>query len=85
MAQTSKIAVSLSSTLLERVERARHETGETRSAFVRRAVELALLADKEKALRARYLEGYRKHPETTKEVRAAEASAARLLAEEPWE
>jgi hypothetical protein len=33
----------------------------------------------------RYVEGYARTPETGDEIAAAEAAAAQLLAEEPWE
>ena len=85
MPQTSKVAISLTANLMEEMERARRETGETRSAFVRRAVEIALRINKNENLGAKYQEGYRRQPETEEEVFAAEASAADLLSQEPWE
>ncbi len=33
----------------------------------------------------RYVDGYSRAPETAEEIAAAEAAAAHLLAEEPWE
>jgi metal-responsive CopG/Arc/MetJ family transcriptional regulator len=85
MSAIRKIAISLPSELVSDLERIRKQTGETRSAFIRRALELAMAERKQRVQIARYLEGYRKHPETAKEIKAAEAAATALLAEEPWE
>ncbi len=83
MARSSKLAISLPRTLLAAVEKLRRETGESRSAFFQRAAR-HLLQDRERKARIdRYLEGYRKRPESHAEVSAAEAAATRLLAEEP--
>ena len=82
---TTKIAISLPNELLRKVERLRKQTGESRSAVFRRAVELVFDEQQRAARVAAYVEGYRKHPETADEVEAAEAAAMELLAEEPWE
>ena len=85
MERTDKIAVSLPSSLLEMVDDERERTGETRSAFVRRAIRL-LFARMQHAQKVReYQAGYGRHPETEDEIRAAERAAAALLSEEPWE
>jgi metal-responsive CopG/Arc/MetJ family transcriptional regulator len=85
MSVSKKIAISLPEEVLSAMEKVRRRTGESRSAFIRRALEQALAERKERAQISRYLEGYRRHPETRKEVKAAEAAATALLAEEPWE
>ena len=84
MPKAEKIAISLPGELIRRVERIRKSTGETRSAFIRRAIELALEEREQRALIARYQEGYKKHPETAAEIAAAEAAAVELLSGEPW-
>ena len=85
MAKTEKIAFSLPGKLLERLEKTRKAAGESRSAFVRRAIEQALAARAQQGRISRYREGYRRRPETADEIAAAEAAAGELLAEEPWE
>ena len=85
MANTKKIAISLPGELVQTVERLRKHTGKTRSAFIKRTIELALKKRAQKALIARYLEGYRKQPETVSEIAAAEVAATHLFAGEPWE
>lgn len=84
MAETERIAISLSKALLREIEELRRETRETRSGIIRRAVE-RMLEEREKAQGlAAYVEGYRRQPETQDEVDAAEAAATELLAREPW-
>ena len=85
MSVSKKIAISLPEGVLSAMEKVCRQTGESRSAFIRRALEQAMAERKERSQIARYLEGYRRHPETRKEVAAAAAAAAALLAEEPWE
>jgi metal-responsive CopG/Arc/MetJ family transcriptional regulator len=85
MPATERIAISLPKALLESVERLRSETGESRSAFVQRAL-LGVIAPPNRTDDVRrYVEGYARAPETPDEIAAAEAAAAQLLAEEPWE
>ena len=82
---TEKIAISLPSQMVKRMEKERKRTGETRSALVRRAIAL-LFAEKEREQRNRaYMAGYRAMPETEQEIRAAEAAAADPLTWDPWE
>ncbi len=85
MTETKKVAISLPQELMRKIERIRKATGESRSAFISRAIRQALKDREQEFLVARYVEGYRKFPETKEEIELAEASAARLLAEEPWE
>ncbi len=85
MSRTDRIAISLPKQVLDAVERVRHQTGETRSGLIQRAIR-QMLEGAAKSTRVRqYVEGYARDPEGAAEVRAAEASAARLLAQEPWE
>jgi len=85
MSRTAKVAVSLDAKLLERVERVRERTGESRSALVSRALR-QLTGDEEHARRVReYVHAYRDTPETPAEVAAARASARRSLSALPWD
>ena len=84
-ASTAKIAVSLDAELLQRIERVRAESGESRSAIVSRALR-RLTREEEHAQRVReYVQAYRDKPEKAAEIRAARASAKRALAALPWD
>ncbi len=85
MAPSDKIAVSLPAGLVRQIERERRSTGETRSAFVQRAIRLVFSEQDRKKRAAEYIEGYRNQPETEDEIAAAGAAGAKLLAQEPWE
>ena len=85
MAPSDKIAVSLPAGLVRQIERERKRTGETRSAFVQRAIRLVFSEQDRRKRVAEYIEGYRNQPETEDEIAAAEAAGAKLLAQEPWE
>ncbi|MBI2923567.1 MAG: ribbon-helix-helix protein, CopG family [Planctomycetes bacterium] len=80
-----RVALSLPAALLRRVEALRRITGLTRSGLIREALEGYLRAARRRRRVATYLEGYARRPETRAEIAAARASAARLLASEPWE
>lgn len=83
MSQSAKIAISLPKDLMYRIEQLRTETGETRSAFIRRMLELAF-QQRETAHKIRaYIEGYQKNPESDEEIAEAEANAL-ILTQEPW-
>ncbi len=81
---TEKIAISLPPELLDEIERERKATAETRSAFIRRAVEARIRALRLKEEEERYVAGYRAQPESDEELAWAELGA-RELAREPWE
>ena len=80
-----KVAVSLPRSLYQEIERRRRETGLSRSAIVRKALEESIARRHRAALVERYVEGYRKMPETAAEVEAAQNAAADVLAQVPWE
>ena len=84
MARMKKIAISIPGDLVRQVEILRRQTGETRSGFISAAIALALRERERGKLVARYLEGYRRQPESKAEIAAA-AAGSRILAGEPWE
>lgn len=80
-----KIAVSVPADLLEEAERERKIAGESRSAFVQKAIRTVLeRRGKAKALN-RYIEGYRCIPESAEEIEAARRTSEIVFVEEPWE
>jgi hypothetical protein len=85
MPKVAKFACSIDADLLARVESARRRTGESRSAFISRALRL-LTAETARAMAvARYVEAYRERPESAADVGAARQSALRALSQLPWE
>ncbi len=83
MPQTEKVAISLPVDLMRKMERIRKKTGENRSSFIRRSLERFFdEIDKKKKIQA-YVKGYKDHPETTEEIKEAEA-AAEFITQEPW-
>jgi hypothetical protein len=80
-----KIAISLPRDLLLAIEKARKEKGLSRSAMIRLALEESLARQRRAELVERYVESYRRRPESKAEIEAARSAAAELLAEEPWE
>jgi metal-responsive CopG/Arc/MetJ family transcriptional regulator len=81
----AKVAFSIDADLLTRVESVRKRTGESRSAFVSRALRM-LTAESARALAvARYVEAYRERPESSGVVGAARRSARRALSRLAWE
>jgi len=84
MNRTVKVAISLPSDLLARVDLVRRRRGESRSRYFRDAA-AAYLAEGGDTLVEEYRRGYERDPETPEEVTAAMASAVELLSSEPWE
>ena len=82
--RVGKIAISLPHVLLQKIERVRKASGLSRSAIIRRAIEDSFDREQHAALVARYVEAYRRSPETAREVAAAESAAAEALGQEPW-
>jgi len=68
---TEKIAMSLDEQLLEEIERVRGRTGESRSALIRRALDMLLETERRRQRISEYVEGYRRRPEPEKMVAAA--------------
>ena len=82
MAKTTKIAISLPKDMLADVEQERKKTGENRSQFFCRAVEMLFKQRQEKTLNEQYMQGYRQMPETDAEIDAARLAANIILVEE---
>jgi len=80
----TKVAVSIPADLYRAVERARRRHGKTRSAVMQDALRDWLRHEAELALVREYEAGYRRRPETRREVKAAQAAAVRLLGSEEW-
>ena len=84
MQKITKIAISLSEDMLDEVEREVKESGESRSQFFRRAVDLLLRRKKEQMMSEKYIRAYQQIPETIEESEAAYKAASAIIAEEPW-
>jgi hypothetical protein len=85
MPKRRKIAVTVSPDALAAAERLRQKTGESRSAVFERALR-GLVALHDRAARSRrYVQAYRRHPETRREVTAALRAAVLLLGAEAWD
>lgn len=80
----TKVAVSMPHELYRAVEQARKKNGKSRSAFVQEALRLWLKRQQEAEWSRQYVEGYRKKPETRREIEEAEALAIPAFATEEW-
>ena len=86
MAQrAAKIAFTLDSSLLAKVERLRARSGESRSALISRALQLLTAQEEQHERVARYLVALREHPETTQEIESARRSARASVASLAWD
>jgi hypothetical protein len=85
MSKSAKIAFSLDPRLLDRVERVRARTGESRSALIARALVAVTEEEARGVAVQRYVEAYRQHPEMPEDVAPARASARRTLRRLPWD
>lgn len=83
-APATKVAVSIPGPLYRAVERVRKASGKTRSAVVQDALRHWLDSQAQTALVREYEAGYRRRPESRREIKAAEAAAIRLLSTEDW-
>jgi metal-responsive CopG/Arc/MetJ family transcriptional regulator len=85
MASAVKIAISLPSDVLHAAENERRARGQTRSEFIRHAIEAYLREAREREAVARYVQAYRDQPETEEETAAFDALAIEAFGSEPWE
>ena len=82
MQTTVKVAISLPKDQFRLAEKQRHLLHVSRSAMVRNALSQWLKAiEEDKAVR-RYLEGYQRHPESTRGWRAIERMQVEAIAKE---
>jgi metal-responsive CopG/Arc/MetJ family transcriptional regulator len=80
----NKVAVSIPTGLYRAVERVRKASGRSRSAVIQDALRHWLESQAQAGLVREHEAGYRRKPESIREVRAAEAAAVRLLATADW-
>jgi metal-responsive CopG/Arc/MetJ family transcriptional regulator len=81
----AKVAVTIPLDLFRQVEAARKRRAETRSAVVQEALRHWLRAEKHAVLAREYEAGYRRRPETRREIDEALATAVGLLDDdEEW-
>ena len=83
-AKTAKIAISLPRVTFEEVERLRHELGLARSAAVLEALRLWLRGKEEQELEERYVKGYRRKPESAREVEPLFRAGLSSFTPERW-
>ncbi len=77
--------MSISAAALAAAERLRKQTGESRSAVFERALQGLVAAEHQAEQRQRYVDGYRRLPESRGEVEAALASALTALGARHWD
>lgn len=85
MQNAVKVAISLTPTIFESVEKERQKRGESRSEFFRQAVEAFLRDLQQRKAVQRYVQGYLEQPEQAAEVDAIGAASYAALAGEPWD
>ncbi len=85
MPKTAKISISLPDDVLDRAEKERNASGESRSEFFRRALETLFREKERRAKVQRYVEGYVAEPESEYEVGSAEAAASEALRDQDWD
>lgn len=85
MPKSYKIAISLPKDLLTEIERQCAARGESRSQFLRMAVEEFLRRERQKEMEEQYIQGYLKYPETPEEVEGIYKASLAALAQEPWD
>lgn len=84
MGQMHKLSITLPGEVVDSVEELRRESKETRSAVILRVLRAFFRRRVEEARIREYVQGYRRHPESVAEVKAAEARAAESLGQEDW-
>src|SRR5262245_7926972 len=82
---TAKVAISLERSLFLRAERLRASTGESRSALLGRALRQVLHSEAHDRDVERYVEAYKRSPETAGDQSRARRIARRSMASLPWD
>jgi metal-responsive CopG/Arc/MetJ family transcriptional regulator len=85
MRKRGKVAITVSADVLAEAERERKRTGESRSAVFERALMMYFADQRAVEAARRYVDGYRRAPETAAEIRVVTAAAMSALAAEPWD
>lgn len=85
MRKSAKVAISLPEDILEAIEKERRARGESRSQFLRRAAESLLQQEQAHKDIERYVQSYRRMPESEEEIAAADQLGKAALGREPWE
>jgi metal-responsive CopG/Arc/MetJ family transcriptional regulator len=80
-----QVNIRLDDELAEQVDKLAAEEGMTRAAIVRTALLQELVRRRERQIAEQYRKAYTEFPQTDEELRRAEMSARRAIAEEPWE
>lgn len=83
--KTVKVAISLPLKEYRQVEKARKQLRISRSAVISEALKHWIAAGQKQERIRLYLEGYRRSPETVREVKLFELLAAEVLVAEEWE
>ena len=84
MIKTTKIAISLSKEDFNKIELIRKNLEIDRSAIIKKAIRFWLKNWQNQDLIKRYEDGYRKKPESVKEIIAMEKISAQSFEEENW-
>ena len=84
MIKSTKIAISLPEDILKTIEKERKARGESRSEFVRHAIEKYLKQERESKEVESYVRGYTTVPESAEEVEAIHQAGVNILVEESW-
>lgn len=82
--ETSAVTVTIPRDLYRQVERVRRRKGKTRGAVIHDALSHWLAQQDEAKLVREYKAGYRRRPESRREISAAKAAAVQLLATMEW-
>jgi metal-responsive CopG/Arc/MetJ family transcriptional regulator len=80
-----KVAVSLPEAQFQAVEKVRKKLGRSRSSLIAEALGAWLEAQKKKEKIRRYIAGYKRHPETSKEIKEAASISEEALSKEEWD
>jgi metal-responsive CopG/Arc/MetJ family transcriptional regulator len=85
MGRARKIAITVESSLLDRAERLRRTTDESRSAVFARALRALLKEEDRRRNVAEYVLGYKRLPETRANVKDLDAVSVEGLSDLPWD
>jgi len=85
MARTAKVAVTIEHGLLEKVEKLRRSSHESRSAVFARALRTLLREEERRREARRYVDAYVEHPERPAETGPIDRLAEEALRAVPWE